>query len=242
VVDREVVVLHLREPGSKQTIATLVELGCHPEALGRKNRLITSDFPCWTRRRLEAELGGTAIYVSGALGALVSPDTQESEEQDGEWAEAQRVGELLADHALRGVRGIASYAPAPRLALWHLPVYLVNRNFRYELVRWTGLLDRTRYRWGYIRTEVNLWELGSLRLATVPGELEPSLGLRLKRAAGGQPTMIVGLANEELGYLLPASEYDLPIYSYERTLCPGYDAGDRLVRAVEDLGLLAGQR
>lgn len=242
VVDREVVVLHVREADTQATIATLTELGCHPEVLGHWNKQITADFPHWTIKQLEHELGGTAIYVSGALGGMAVPDLERTEppDEEKEWQEAERIGLLLAKHSSHVVRSIRQYDATPDIALWHAPLFIPNRNFGYELVRWTGVLHRDRYRWGYFLTEVNLWQIGTFRLATVPGEITPALGLRIKRNAVGEPTMLVGLANDEIGYLLPSVDYDLPMYEYERTLCPGYDAADRIVQRLEDLSLLAG--
>jgi hypothetical protein len=240
VVDREVVVLHVREVGGGATIATVTELGCHPEVMSSSNKKITSDFPHWTLSRLQKQLGGVGIYVSGALGGLVTPDVERSEPRDEEqeWAEAERVGNLLADYTLEVVSAIEHYDSGPQMAVWHAPLYLANRNHLYEVVRWTGVLDRDRYRWGYLLTEVNLWQIGAFRMATVPGEITPDLGLRIKKTSGGRPTMLVGLANDELGYLLPESEYALPLYSYERGLCPGYDSATRIVRRLEDVALL----
>ncbi len=54
-------------------LATLVNFGSHPESLGSGNRIITSDFPHFVRERLEAQYGGLAIWVSGALGVLQGP-------------------------------------------------------------------------------------------------------------------------------------------------------------------------
>ncbi len=54
-------------------IGTLVNFASHPESLGSNNTLITSDFPHYARERIEAETGGTAIWVSGDLGVLQGP-------------------------------------------------------------------------------------------------------------------------------------------------------------------------
>ena len=65
-----------REPngdGEYEVLGTLVNFGSHPESLGSNNTLITSDFPHYARERLEAEFGGVAVWVSGALGVLVGP-------------------------------------------------------------------------------------------------------------------------------------------------------------------------
>lgn len=74
-----------REPngeGEYEVIGTLVNFASHPESLGSQNELITSDFPHYVRERLEAEYGGTAIWVSGDLGVLQGPldiDVQDPE-------------------------------------------------------------------------------------------------------------------------------------------------------------------
>ncbi len=236
LVDRELVVLHLRAAGSGKTIATLSELGCHPEVLGPDNQQITSDFPHWLRERVEAELGGVAIHVSGALGGLVTPDVVRQD-----FAEARRVGREVAAYAIDAVRKLRVYEAEPALAVFHAPLFLENRNWRYSVLRMTGLLERTFYRGGLLQTEVNLWQLGELRIASVPGEITPDLGLRIKDVAGGRPTMLIGLANDELGYLLPGAEFELSIFEYERTLSPSREAGDRILRRFEDLRLLEAQ-
>jgi hypothetical protein len=239
LVDPEVLVLHVREPGGGPTIATVVELGCHPEVVKRTNRMITADFPGWTVAELEGELGGMAMYVSGALGALVSPDRQPSPGDPERWSEAERIGVLLADHAREALRSIERYERAPALAVWHSPVYLSSENWRYDLLRWSGIVDRQVYGRGYLESEVNLWRIGDLVLAAVPGELSPDLGLRIKSATGREHTMILGLANDELGYLVPPWDYEMSYYDYERTLCLGRDAGWSVVARLEDLALLA---
>lgn len=65
-----------REPnsdGDYPVIGTLVNFASHPESLGSRNTLITSDFPHFARERLEAEFGGMAIWVSADLGVLLGP-------------------------------------------------------------------------------------------------------------------------------------------------------------------------
>ncbi len=75
IVDPNLVVLQFTEQKKKKdVIATLVNFGSHPEALWSQNTLLTSDFPHYVRERLEQEYGGTAIWISGALGVLQGPD------------------------------------------------------------------------------------------------------------------------------------------------------------------------
>ena len=53
-----------------KTIATIVNWNTHPESMEDENTILTSDFPHTVRERLEKKYGGTAIYISGDLGAV----------------------------------------------------------------------------------------------------------------------------------------------------------------------------
>lgn len=53
-----------------RTIATIINWGTHPESMEDKNTLLTSDFPHTVRETIEKRYGGTALYLSGALGAV----------------------------------------------------------------------------------------------------------------------------------------------------------------------------
>jgi hypothetical protein len=235
LVDPESTVIHVRARGGGATIATLVELGCHPEVVPEDNTLVSADFPGYCVRALEREFGGVGIYVSGDLGALVSPVRHRTPEKPGwMWDEAQRIGERLASYAIPAVHGIQEYESAPRLAAYRTPIFLDNENFYFHVMEFTHILDRPVYGSGYIETEVNLWEIGKLRIATVPGELSPDIGMRIRKMCG-HPAMILGLANDELGYLFPSYDFHLALYDYERTLSVGEYAADRLMRWIEDL-------
>ncbi len=54
----------------EKTVAILVNWNTHPESLEDENTLLTSDFPGAVRGALEEKYGGTAIYISGDIGAV----------------------------------------------------------------------------------------------------------------------------------------------------------------------------
>jgi hypothetical protein len=92
------------------------------------------------------------------------------------------------------------------------------------------------YRMGEdLRTELNVITLGPAQFITIPGELYPELaigGIQTPQDPGadffgadpeppliemmqGQYKFIIGLANDELGYILPKSQWDVePPYAY----------------------------
>jgi hypothetical protein len=97
---------------------------------------------------------------------------------------------------------------------------------------------------GVVRSEVSLTRVGPLWLAGVPGELLPKLGLALKeamRAAGALYPAVVGLANDELGYILPQEDYCYPDdpfspgAHYEETMSVGPLMGPRVMEALGEL-------
>ncbi len=97
---------------------------------------------------------------------------------------------------------------------------------------------------GDIITEVNLIKIGPLWLATIPGEMLPKPGLALKaslREAGAGIAGIIGLANDELGYILPKEDFRYPLNPlnpgkhYEETMSVSKEMGAKVVEAVKSL-------
>ncbi|MEA2453235.1 MAG: hypothetical protein QOG04_1945 [Actinomycetota bacterium] len=90
----------IRSDGS--TIGTLVNWSNHPESRGSNNQLVSSDFAHGARETLEQELGGTAVYFSGAVGGLQTPlgvdipgyGSAES------WDRTFAIGEFVAESAI----------------------------------------------------------------------------------------------------------------------------------------------
>ena len=140
IVDPNLVVLQFTERGkSKAPIATIVNFASHPEALWSSNTVLTSDFPHYVRERLEQEYGGTAIWVSGALGVLQGPDRIDVSE-DGinpvvkrSFEFARVHGEQLAERAISALDKKPGH-PAPVISYSHqkpVPVQLDNTFFRF---------------------------------------------------------------------------------------------------------------
>jgi hypothetical protein len=117
-------------------------------------------------------------------------------------------------------------------------------NILYKLAFRRKLLPDVRDKNGCITTEVNLIKIGGLWLATVPGELLPKLGLQLKawmKEAGAQVTGVIGLANDELGYILPVEDFKYPWNPfkpgahYEETNSIGKDITPKVMGALREL-------
>ncbi|MBN1665871.1 MAG: neutral/alkaline non-lysosomal ceramidase N-terminal domain-containing protein [Anaerolineales bacterium] len=225
-------------------MATVVDFPCHPEVLWEHNPIITSDYPGVLRQQIEAVTGAPAVFFSGALGGMMTPDVQEHS-----FAEAEAMGRALAQVAL----DCLANAPSQRAGEIELAVRrswfevrLSNILFQVAIRR--GLLPDPRQQKGLfkgpVRSQVNLVCIGGCWLVTVPGELLPKLGLQIKaqlRAGGAPVTGIIGLANDELGYILPPEDFRYPLNPlapgehYEETMSISKQIGPRMMAAVAAL-------
>lgn len=255
VIDPELGVLRLKDAKGK-TLATIVNWSCHPEVMGRENRYMTADYPGALCARVEEKTGGACVFFSGMIGGLMTPDVKAET-----WDEMKRVGEAVADAALR----LPLAGGGRRLAARSTPILVPVENSRYRLFlpaltfghdlldaagdplprakRWTLPLKHLLVRLSdrdnpFVRSEVSLVDVGPARILGLPAEMFPEtvLGGYDGRFAYGRPVltpgnpsppdlaaapggpflrekvkapapMLVGLANDELGYMLPAYDF-----------------------------------
>lgn len=238
IVDDELTCVQFRHPESRARLATLLIFPCHPEVLWEHNPHITSDYPAFLRRRVEAETGAPALFFAGAIGGMMTPDVQ-----DHSFAEAEAMGETLAQAALDALQGEGAISvEALEYACREFAIPMSNPLF--QMAMEAGLLPNILADEGTVVTEANLLKVGPVWLAGVPGELLPSLGLALKadlRRAGAQVAGVVGLANDELGYILPREDYVYPDDPfdpgdhYEETMSVGPEAGPRLMSTLRSM-------
>ena len=233
-VDDELTCLQFCRREGGDSLATMLIFPCHPEVLWDHNPHVTSDYPGFLRQQVETETGAPCLFFAGALGGMMTPDVHEHS-----FAEADQMGKTLARAALDAL----SQADAMEVAkLEHATqtytIPLTNPLFKIGMM--IGLLPRLTSR-GMVETEDNLVTIGPVVLATVPGELLPKLGLTVKAdlAQTGAPVAgVIGLTNDELGYILPRENFVYPRNPfspgehYEETMSVGPEAGPRLLSAL----------
>jgi hypothetical protein len=227
IQDRELSILQAIDT-SGQTIATLVNYASHPEVLMSENRMVTADFCGYTLRKVESKLGGVGLYFNGALGGMVTPEVSVRT-----FAEAERVGDGVATAALRALVGQPA-RELDRLQLRRRQLEIPLENLTFQMMLAAGILKGS-LKDGALTTEVCRLDLGEARLVTVPGELLPKPGLELKQRMGGRPRFLIGLGNDELGYILDPADYDLPLYRYEKSMSVGRQAWPRIRDALDAL-------
>ncbi|MFQ5810954.1 MAG: neutral/alkaline non-lysosomal ceramidase N-terminal domain-containing protein, partial [Armatimonadota bacterium] len=221
ILDRSVTTAHLSGVNAGEGIATLVNFACHPEVLWYESRLMTADFPGYLCDRLEEQLGGVGLFFNGALGGMVTADVA-----DNSFGEAERIGCAIADTALRAVDG-AERVPAPSLSACYARVPIPPENELLKIAVGMGIIKTDLTDAGDLSAEVHVMELGPARIATFPGEPFPAIGLSVKQAMPNERKFVLGLANDELGYMMYPEHHEDEKSALEKRSCVGPQAGPR---------------
>lgn len=240
MLDTEASVMQFKSKNSGKIILTVVNFACHPEVLN--NDQMTSDFPNWVYQTIEAKTGGMALFANGALGGMVSPPPVPNEPEElkrKNWKEAERIGTTIAEKALESLQGAAFLDSAPiehKMSPFEVPM----ENETFQAAAQAGILPTSALTVvnGNIVTEVHVIRFGPAVIATMPGEVLPNIGLTLKRSilkGLGEPKFLIGLGNDELGYILTEADHWLDLYRYERSMSVGSQIGDRMKDAIRTL-------
>jgi hypothetical protein len=237
IVDDELTLLQF-VTADNRPLTTMMNYPCHPEVLWDKNPNITSDYVHTLREEVEKQTDAPCIFFSGALGGMMTPDVK-----DHSFEESEFMGKKLAGDGLAALSAVESNQLS-MISLEKREIRAKLTNILYKLAFGRKLLPDVRDKKGYITTEVNLIRIGGLWLATVPGELLPKLGLQLKawmKEAGAQVTGVIGLANDELGYILPVEDFKYPWNPfkpgkhYEETNSIGRDITPKVMNALQEI-------
>jgi hypothetical protein len=242
--DRRISVVQAVRPAGT-TIATLVNYAIHPEVLGPRAGVLSPDLVGPLCERLEAKVGGMAVFINGAQGGMITADNRDlSRARDPlrgywndlqTWDECLRIGHLMADEALRLVCG-APVQQEPALHCADLDVrFPVHSDAIWNVVlhsplRYPRNADRS------ITSRLNLVNLGNAQILTIPGEALPNIGFYLKRKMRGEHNLLFGLTNDAFGYILTKVDFgSFPRYEYVSRVSLGEMTGEILIEKSLEL-------
>lgn len=225
VFDRRVSVLQAIAVDGGAALGTLLHLACHPEVLPRRNTLVSADFVgalCdeWQRRG-----HGQAVFANGALGAMISPNVKQRD-----MAGVIDFGNAACDLC---EQALATSTPMPvdAIEVRRSDVYLPMTAAAFRIGRTTTSLQRESFS-GAARTSVGYFRMGSFEAVAIPGEMEPALAEQLRGQLGRPDLLILGLCDDEVGYLMRAQDAVDPLFAYERSMSPCRTAGERIREAL----------
>jgi hypothetical protein len=216
-------------------IAVLVNFAMHPEGLWKTNRMISSDYPHYLRERIERDFpGATALFVSADLGGMQTPDVKEHTHE-----EVRRCGETIALRARDALAGAAtSDVRELKFESRALDLPLENRRFlaAFQFGAFGKDLGATLRSSGdgvALRSEISALRLGDILFVTVPGEALPEVGREIFALMDARHKFLVGLGQDEVGYLLPKEDFDPK--KYEESMSLGPQTAPTLLDALKKL-------
>ncbi len=180
--------------------------------------------------------GGTVLYINGAIGGLMTTHPSlgvkdpftgiEYNEPSFKKAEAQGI--QIAMLALKAMENPVEKIDSAAISLVARTVILPIQNTLFRLGSMLGVFDRGTSGWMKMRSELTAFIIGPASFATFPGEVYPEIingGIEapagndfalnpeeipcIRDMMPGKYKFIFGLANDEIGYIIPKSQWDV---------------------------------
>lgn len=182
-------------------------------------------------------LGGTTVFINGAIGGLMTTPPEltikdpfsERTFTEPSIEKAEAEGKILAILTLNALKDSTKTETVEKTSIrlkahtFELPL----ENMLYRLAVGLGVLDRGYSSWGKMRSELAAFSIGNAVFLTTPGEIYPEIiygGIEAPQGQDftmpaqevpplislmkGKYNFILGLANDEIGYIIPKSEWD----------------------------------
>jgi neutral ceramidase len=199
-------------------VGVVANIAIHPVALGQQCLAVSTDWVGPFRHAVEADGGGTAVLLSGALGD-VNPRPHDHPDEHGDFDEAATLG---AEVALAALAVLPSAEPvADTVAV------VAQRTIDAPIgtTPLTVLLGAS----GSMEVELVEWALGDVRLVSIPGEAFCAMG-RAVEDSRGRRVLLAGLSPIWQGYLpQPFGE------GYEESVSYGESAVTAISAALLDV-------
>lgn len=194
--------------------------------------------------------GGTAIVMTGAVGGLMSSMGNATHDPwlnktftavENNFDKVRAQGYRFADEILSEFdSGQWKSIEKPDLSLRAKTFYFELENILFKLGGVFGVFDRGFKRMKYVKSEINLLTIGPVWFLTIPGEINPELingGIEtpegadfnispvevppIRQMMNGDINFVIGLANDEVGYMMPKSHWDeKPPFTYGEKEAP----------------------
>ena len=187
-------------------------------------------------RLVEEGVGGVAVYINGAIGGLmtthpsvgVKDPFRDTTYYKPSFDKARAQGDTLGIIILRTMRDQPVKVKEAGISLRAKTFIVPLDNTIFRLGAAIGLLDSKTNGWKKKRTEGAVWSIGPASFLNMPGELYPEIlngGIDalpgrdyeiapvetppLRDLMSGEFRFAFGLANDEIGYIIPKSQWDV---------------------------------
>jgi hypothetical protein len=208
-------------------IATLVNYAIHPEVIGSERGILSPDLCGPLYERIESAVGGIALFMNSAQGGMVTADNRgENGKEVNDWQECIRIGNLLADEALR----LIAAAPEQKDPVLYCASRIIEFPVESPMMQYiidNSPLKHPHAKPGIVTAQLNLLNIGTAQILTVPGEALPNIGYYVKRNMKTKSPFLFGLTNDAYGYILSRVDFNsFKRYDYISQTCLGELTGE----------------
>ncbi len=191
-----------------KVIATLVNYAVHPEVIGDNQGILSPDLCGPLYDRIESKVGGVAIFMNSAQGGMVTADTRIGNGKEANtWEECNRIGNLLADEALRIVEK-AELQKEPTLVCTSRKIKFPIESEMMRYILKNSPIKTNSVKEDTITTRLNYLQIGTANVLTIPGEALPNIGYYIKRKMKSDHPFLFGLTNDAFGYMLTKVDFN----------------------------------
>ncbi len=253
----------------------LLNFASHSESLQGCNHLVSADFPCYLREKIKKTVGADTLYTVGAIGGMISMDIPDEDilRKEHRLIESTRdIGYKLADYAI-SIDDEVKLEPKINFATKEF--YANVENPVLTIACDVGIMTAEKYAtknaplYWTLKSEITYYEIGDKKILLLPCEIFPELvfggALSAEESGtgngpevnpdllcditGDKDILVFGLANDELGYVLPPNDFVLNEKSpyvddgrdkhnrrhYEETNSVGPKTAEVIARVVKDI-------
>ncbi len=193
-------------------------------------------------------VGGVAVYASAAVGGLMTthPRLTVKDPFSGEefkaptFEKAAAQGKQMANLALQAMAKPEEVIDSASISIVAKTILFPLDNTLFKLAATLGVMKRGTSGWMKMKSELAAIKIGPVSMITIPGELYPEIlngGVEspegqdykispveippLRDLMPGKYKFMFGLANDEIGYIVPKSQWDVKApFTYGRDSGP----------------------
>jgi neutral ceramidase len=192
-IDPEVCVLKV-ESMDGETLASLVNFGCHPVTIyPHLSTSISADYPAFVTSVVEGAEGGLCLFALGLAGDAVPFDRGV--------LPRRQIGRAIGGEAVRRLQFIKTTNDVTLGA--------VKKEVKFPIKHPSTDKDSDEDKIPEpVTTEIQVLRLGDIYILGLPGEVLVEVGLQIKKRAGLEKLFIVTLSNDAIGYVCHSAAYD----------------------------------
>ena len=218
--------------GARETY--IINFASHSESLQGNNPMVSADFPGYMREEIRKQTGAETFYCVGAIGGMISMliDGEDEIRREGKnfLESTKNIGKKLASYAI-SINNEKKLSPT--ISFIRREFMLECDNTVLTIAGKVGIIKIDKY---YskdtslglmIKSELSYFEIGGIQILLLPCEIFPELvfggylsretsatglgeeanPIPLTKTAGADELLVFGLANDELGYVLPPNDF-----------------------------------